>query len=58
MKGKNILMDDEKLEEQMNNYDLEDEEKELVRKGLYDVTSFGEEELEDDDYYNEDVSVE
>ena len=41
-------MDDEKLEEQMNNYDLEDEEKELVRKGLYDVTSFGEEELEDD----------
>ena len=47
-------MDDEKLEEQMNNYDLEDEEKELVRKGLYDVTRFGEEELEDDDYYNED----
>ena len=54
MKGKNILMADEKLEEQMNTYDLEDEEKELVRKGLYDVTSFGEEELEDDDYYNED----
>ena len=47
-------MADEKLEEQMNTYDLEDEEKELVSKGLYDVTSFGEEELEDDDYYNED----
>lgn len=47
-------MNDEELEEQMNNYNLEDSEKELVRDGLYDVTSFDEEELEDDDYYNED----
>lgn len=54
MKGEGILMDDEELEEQMNNYNLEDDEKELVRGCLYDVTSFGEEELEDDDYYNED----
>ena len=45
---------DEKLEAEMNPYCLEDWQKELVRNGSYDVWSFDEEELEEDDYYFED----
>ena len=45
---------DEKLEAEMNSYCLEDWQKELVRNGSYDVWSFDEEELEEDDYYFED----
>lgn len=45
---------DEKLEAEMNSYCLEDWQKDLVRNGSYDVWSFDEEELEEDDYYFED----
>ena len=45
---------DEKLEAEMNSYCLEDWQKDLVRNGSYDVRSFDEEELEEDDYYFED----
>ena len=41
------------LEEQENN-ELDDYQKELVKKGEYDSSNFEEEELEDDDYYYED----
>lgn len=35
----------------MDSYCLEDWQKDLVRNGSYDVWSFDEEELEEDDYY-------
>ena len=38
----------------MNSYCLEDWQKDLGRNGSYDVWSFDEEELEEDDYYFED----
>ena len=39
----------------MKNYNLEEWEKEEVRKGHQDITSFEEDDLEDDDdYYGED----
>ena len=44
-------------EEEMNNYDLTEEEKELVRNGEYEPWSFEsweETELEEDDYYFDD----
>lgn len=41
------------LEEQDNN-DLDDYQKELIKKGEYDSSNFEEEDLEDDDYYYED----
>ena len=45
----------EKLEKQMDNYMLEDWQKELVRKGEYDPWSFEEDgELEEGDFYYED----
>lgn len=34
--------------------ELTDEEKELIKNGNYDETSFEEEDLEEDDYYYED----
>ena len=44
-----------KLEKQMDNYLLEDWQKELVRKGEYDPWSFEESgDLEEGDYYYED----
>ena len=46
--------DNEELEERMNNSDLEDWQKDLVRKGEYDPENFEEEELDEDDYYYED----
>ena len=43
-----------KKEENIDNYDLEDWQKELVDDGSYEPYNFEEEELEDDDYYSED----
>lgn len=42
-------------EEEMNLYLLDDSQKELVRNGEYELSSFEEDgELEEDDYYYED----
>lgn len=43
-----------KIEKNIDNYDLEDWQKELVDDGSYEPYNFEEEELEDDDYYSED----
>ena len=54
------LMDDEEenvsgyTDEEMDNLGLEPWQKELVKKGEYDISSFDEEDLEDDDLYSED----
>ena len=46
---------EEKHEENNNdNYELEDWQKEEVKKGNYALWNFEEEELEEDDYYYED----
>ncbi len=45
---------DKELEEKMDELDLDDWQKELVRKGEYDPENFEEEDLEEDDYYYED----
>ena len=45
---------DEELEKKMNALNLEDWQKELVRKGEYEPENFEEEDLEEDDYYYED----
>ena len=45
----------QELEDKMNNLDLEDWQKDLVRKGDYDPENFEEEDLEEDDYYYDDV---
>ena len=52
----NDLTEDEKeeLEEKMDELNLEDWQKDLVREGKYDPENFEEEELEEDDYYYED----
>lgn len=45
----------EELEKEMDAYDLEDWQKDLVRKGEYDPWNFEEDgDLEEDDYYYED----
>ena len=44
----------QELEKEMENQGLEDWQKELVRNGEYEPTSFEEEDLEEDDYYYED----
>ena len=44
----------EYTDEELDNYGLEDWQKEEVKKGNYDPWNFEEEELEEDDYYNED----
>lgn len=41
-------------EQEMENYGLFEEEKELVRKGEYDSWQFEEEDMDEDDYYYED----
>ena len=47
--------DNDDLEEKMDDLDLEDWQKELVREGQYDPENFEEsEDLEEDDYYYED----
>ncbi len=45
-----------KLEKEMDAYDLEEWQKNLVRKGEFDVTNFDDDEddLEEEDYYNDD----
>ncbi len=49
---------DEKLEKEMDYYNLDEHEKELVRKGEYDPWDFESkedmEDVNDDDYYGED----
>ena len=46
---------DDELEERMDNLDLEDWQKDLVREGKYDSENFEEDDSEDeDDYYHED----
>ena len=46
---------DDELEEEMDNLDLEDWQKDLVREGKYDPENFEEDDSEDeDDYYHED----
>ena len=46
---------DEELETEMNAYNLEDWQKDLVRQGRYNPWNFEEDgELEEDDYYYED----
>ena len=43
------------LEERMNDLELEDWQKDLIREGKYDPENFEEsEDLEEDDYYYED----
>lgn len=45
----------DELEEEMDNLDLEDWQKDLVREGTYDPENFEEDDSEDeDDYYHED----
>lgn len=44
---------EKKLEKKLDNYDLEDWQKEEVKKGNYSPWNFEEEELEDDDYYED-----
>ena len=47
--------EDDELEENMNNLELEEWQKELVREGQYDPENFEEDDSEDeDDYYYED----
>lgn len=44
--------EDNELEEDMNNLDLEDWQKDLVREGTYDPENFEEDDSDDeDDYY-------
>ena len=46
---------DVKISDNKNNsLEIDEWQQELVDKGLYDSTSFDEEELEEDDYYYED----
>ena len=44
----------EYTDEELDNYGLEDWQKEEVKKGNYDPWNFEEEELEEDDYYYDD----
>lgn len=44
----------EYTDEELDNYGLEDWQKDLVKKGEYDPWNFEEEDLEEDDYYYED----
>ena len=45
---------DEELEQRMEDLDLEDWQKDLVREGKYDPENFDEEVEDEDDYYSED----
>ena len=47
--------EDNELEKEMDNLDLEEWQKDLVREGKYDPENFEEDDSEDeDDYYHED----
>ena len=48
------LNNNDDLEERMDDLDLEEWQKELVREGKYDPENFDEEPEEEDDYYYED----
>lgn len=41
------------LDEELDDYNLEEWQKDLVKKGEYDPWDFEEEDLEEDDYYEE-----
>lgn len=41
-------------DKELDNYGLDEHEKELVNKGEYEPWNFEEEDLEDDDYYSDD----
>ncbi len=41
-------------DEELDDYGLDEHEKELVKSGAYEPFDFEEEDLEDDDYYSED----
>ena len=45
---------DDTEEDNLDLYGLDEEEKELVKKGEYDPHNFEEEDLDEDDYYFED----
>ena len=45
---------DEELEQRMDDLNLEEWQKELVREGKYDPENFDEEVEDEDDYYSED----
>ena len=45
---------DEELESEMDDLNLEEWQKDLVREGKYSPYNFDEEEVEEDDYYYED----
>ena len=50
-----LFDNDKELEQRMNDLELEDWQKELVREGKYDPESFEEDDSDDeDDYYHED----
>ena len=55
-KGQDMgLFDNDDIEKEMDNLDLEDWQKDLVREGKYDPENFEEDDSEDeDDYYHED----
>lgn len=46
--------DSDYTDEELNDYGLENWEKEQVKKGENDPWNFDEEDLEDDDYYSDD----
>ena len=50
------LSEDEKaeLDAKMDDLNLEEWQKDLVREGKYDLDNFEEEDLDEDDYYSED----
>ena len=45
---------EKELEQKMEEYGLEEWQKDLVRSGEYNIDNFEEENLEEDDYYYED----
>ena len=55
---KKLTKEERELEKEMDLYDLDEEERELVRKGEYDPWNFDRpgqgEELDEEDYYYED----
>lgn len=53
----NIEDQDNYTDEELDEYGLDDAEKEHIKKDGYDPWNFDEEELEDDDYYNEDDDI-
>ena len=44
----------QELEQEMDNYGLDEDEKKLVRSGEYEPYQFEEEDMDEDDYYSDD----